>query len=66
MTISIKKSQYNVQKEIALNEIKAEEMSTITIRIPCSLKEKIKIKAIRDKTTITDVIINFLKEYNSK
>jgi hypothetical protein len=64
MTINIKKSGYNIQKEIALNEIKAEEMSTITIRIPRSLKERVKIKAIQKKTTITDIIVDSLKDYN--
>lgn len=66
MTINIKKSGYNIQKEIALNEIKAEEISTITIRIPRSLKERVKIKAIQNKTTITDIIVDSLKEFNSR
>lgn len=46
--------------------IKTEKTASITIRLPESLKQECKIKAVRNKTTITELIISYLKEYISK
>ncbi len=38
-------------------------MVNITILLPESLRDNLKVKAIRNKTNITNVIINYIKEY---
>lgn len=53
----------NTNKEEALKEVVSEKMVTLTILVPQSLRENLKVKAIRDKTTITNLIINYLKKY---
>lgn len=38
-------------------------MDTITFNIPDELKVKFQIKTIQDKTTMTDELIKFIREY---
>jgi hypothetical protein len=56
----------NTNKEEALKEVAAEKMVTLTILVPQSIREDLKVKVIRNKTTITNLILNYLKEYISK
>lgn len=56
----------NTNKEEALKEVAAEKMVALTILVPQSIREDLKIKVIRNKTTVTNLILNYLKEYISK
>ena len=53
----------NLHKEEALKEVVKEKMVNITILLPESLRDNLKVKAIRNKTNITNVIINYIREY---
>lgn len=57
------KNNSNLQKEEALKEVVKEKMVYITILLPESLKDNFKVKTIRNKTNITNVLINYIKEY---
>lgn len=57
------KNNSNLHKEEALKEVVKEKMVNITILLPESLRDNLKVKAIRNKTNITNVIINYIKEY---
>jgi phosphoribosyl-dephospho-CoA transferase len=57
------KNNSNLYKEEALKEVVKEKMVGITILVPESVKDNLKVKAIRNKTNITNVILNFIKEY---
>lgn len=57
------KNNSNLHKEAALKEVVKEKMVNITILLPESLRDNLKVKAIRNKTNITNVIINYIKEY---
>jgi hypothetical protein len=64
MALKIKSSnRTNVNIEAALKEIKTEKMVALTILVPQSLRENVKIKAIHNKTNVTNVIVDYLKEY---
>lgn len=60
------KNNSNFQKEEALKEVVKEKMVYITILLPESLKDNFKVKTIRNKTNITNVLINYIKEYISE
>jgi hypothetical protein len=57
------KNNSNLHKEEALKEVVKEKMVNITILLPESLRDNLKVKAIRNKTNITNVIINYIREY---
>jgi len=57
------KNNSNLHKEEALKEVVKEKMVNITILLPESLRDNLKVKAIRNKTNITNVIVNYIKEY---
>jgi hypothetical protein len=57
------KNNSNFHKEEALKEVVKEKMVNITILLPESLRDNLKVKAIRNKTNITNVIVNYIKEY---
>lgn len=57
------KNNSNLQKEEALKEVVKEKMVYVTILLPESLKDNFKVKTIRNKTNITNVLINYIKEY---
>lgn len=57
------KERVNVYKEEALKEVSSERMVTLTILVPESIRDDFKVKAIRNKTNITNVILNHIKEY---
>lgn len=64
MTLRIKaNNRANINKENAIKEITAEEIVTITVNIPKSLRSEFKIAAIRNGTTITDLVLNWIKQY---
>ena len=64
MALSIKASnRTNVHKEQAIKEIAAEKMVKLTINIPKSLHSEFKIAAIRDNTDMTDLVLNWIKQY---
>ena len=56
----------NTNKEEILKEVVAEKMVTLTILVPQSIREDLKVKVIQNKTTVTNLILNYLKEYISK
>ena len=53
----------NLYKEEALKEVVKEKMVNITILLPESLRDNLKVKAIRNKSNITNALINYIKEY---
>jgi hypothetical protein len=53
----------NFHKEEALKEVVKEKMVNITILLPESLRDNLKVKAIRNKTNITNVLLSYIKEY---
>lgn len=53
----------NLYKEEALKEVVKEKMVNITILLPESLRDNLKVKAIRNKSNITNVLINYIREY---
>lgn len=53
----------NFHKEEALKEVVKEKMVNITILLPESLRDNLKVKAIRNKSNITNVLINYIREY---
>lgn len=57
------KERINTYKEAALKEVSCERMVTLTILVPESIREDFKVKAIRNKTNVTNVILNYIKEY---
>jgi len=57
------KNNSNLQKEEALKEVVKEKMVYITILLPESLKDNFKVKTIRNKTNITNVLLSCIKEY---
>lgn len=57
------KNNSNLHKEEALKEVVKEKMVYVTILLPESLKDNFKVKTIRNKTNITNVLINYIKEY---
>ncbi len=56
-------SRNNSNKEEAIKEIIAEEMVTLTVSIAKKLKEELKIAAIRNNTTITELIQAWAKNF---
>lgn len=61
--LKINNNNSNLYKEEALREVVKEKMVNITILLPESLRDNLKVKAIRNKTNITNVIVNYIKEY---
>jgi ribosome-binding factor A len=57
------KERTNILKQEALKEVSTEKMVTLTINVPESLRSNFKIQTIHKKTNITEVLINFIKEY---
>ena len=57
------KNNSNLHKEEALKEVVKEKMVNITILLPESLRDNLKVKAIRNKSNITNVLINYIREY---
>ena len=57
------KNNSNLHKEEALKEVVKEKMVNITILLPESLRDNLKVKAIRNKSNITNVLINYIKKY---
>ncbi len=57
------KNNSNLQKEEALKEVVKEKMVYVTILLPESLKDNFKVKTIRNKTNITNVLLSCIKEY---
>ena len=57
------KERTNILKEESLKEVSKEKMVTLTINVPESLRSNFKIQTIHKKTNITEVLINFIKEY---
>jgi phosphoribosyl-dephospho-CoA transferase len=57
------KNNSNLYKEEALKEVVKEKMVGITILVPESVKDNLKVKVIRNKTNITNILISYIKEY---
>jgi hypothetical protein len=56
----------NPNKEEALKEITKEKMVTLTVLVPESVKADLKIKAVRNKTTLHKLILNWSRDYINK
>jgi chorismate mutase len=56
----------SINKEEALKEISKEKMVTLTVLVPESLRANFKVQTIRNKTNVTTVIVNYIREYISK
>ena len=61
--LKINNNNSNLYKQEALKEVVKEKMVNITILLPESLRDDLKVKAIRNKTNITNVILNYIREY---
>lgn len=48
---------------INLEESENEQVETLTIMIPIALKKKLKIKAIHNNSTVTKIILNYIRGY---
>lgn len=59
----LKTGRPSVNKIKAFKELNSEETETLTIMVPASLKANVKIKAIQNQTNVTNLIVNYLKEY---
>jgi hypothetical protein len=57
------KERTNILKEESLKEVSKEKMVTLTINVPESLRSNFKVQTIRKKTNVTNVILNYIKEY---
>jgi len=57
------KNNTNKNQEDALKEIKSEKMVPITFKVPLSLRQAAKIKAVQNRTTITDVLTEYLNKF---
>ena len=55
-----------ILKDEALDEIKKEEVSKFNANIPKTLYMDFFMKCKRDGKTMTDVVIDFMKEYTNK
>ena len=56
----------NPNKTEAIKEVTAEKMTKLTINVPKSLHSEFKIAAIRHNTDMTNLVINWIKEYTRK
>jgi len=64
MALKIKSNnRISHNKEESLKEVSKEKMVTLTVLIPESLRANFKVKTIRNKTNVTTVIVNYIKEY---
>lgn len=52
-------------KEESLKAVSQEKMVTLTVLVPESLRANFKVQTIRNKTNVTTVIVNYIKEYIS-
>lgn len=59
----LKTGRPSINKAKAFQELKLERTETLTIMIPSTLKKDLKVKAIRNETTVTDLILNYIKRY---
>ncbi len=50
-------------KENAIKEVEADEMTTLTINIPKSMHSELKMAAVRHNSSMTDLMINLIKQY---
>ena len=67
MALTIKPSnRANANKEQAIKEITAEKIVKLTINIPKSMHSEFKIAAIRNSTDMTDLVLNWIKQYIQK
>ena len=67
MALSLKNNKrIHLNRDEALKELKSEKMVTMTILVPLSLKEDVKIKTIQNKTNVTNLILEFLRTYVNK
>jgi len=64
MALKIKSNnRISHNKEESLKEVSKEKMVTLTVLVPESLRANFKVKTIRNKTNVTTVIVNYIKEY---
>ena len=64
MALKIKSTnRISHNKEESLKEVSKEKMVTLTVLVPESLRANFKVKTIRNKTNVTTVIVNYIKEY---
>ena len=64
MALKIKSNnRISHNKEESLKEVSKEKMVTLTVLVPESLRSDFKVQTIRNKTNVTTVIVNYIKEY---
>lgn len=67
MALKIKSyNRISTDKKEALKDVMVEKMVTLTVLVPQSLRDNVKIKAIQNKTKVTNIILDYLKEYIDK
>ncbi len=59
----LKAGRPSITKAKAFQEIGSEQLENLTIQLPTVLKKKLKIKAIHNNSTVTQIILDFIKEY---
>lgn len=64
MMLKLRSSErVNIDKEKALKEVTKEEMVTLTLLVPESIRTTFKTKAIRNRRTIRGLILGWIKKY---
>ena len=67
MALHIKPNhRVSVNKENAIKEVLAEPMSKLTINIPKSLHSEFKIAAVHSNSNMTEIVIDWIKQYIQK
>lgn len=67
MVLKAKQSRRNNDaKEQVMQDIAKEETTRLNADVPVSLHKKVKLQAVEEGRSITDIVIESLKEYLSK
>jgi hypothetical protein len=53
----------SINKTKEFHELETESLETLTIMIPITLKKKLKLKAVHRDSTVTKIILNYIREY---
>lgn len=67
MVLKAKTSRRTTEtKELAIDEVAREETTRLNAMIPVSLHKRVKLQAVEEERSITDIVIEALDEYLSK
>jgi predicted HicB family RNase H-like nuclease len=67
MVLKAKTNRRNTEiKEQVIEEVAREETTRLNAMIPVSLHKRVKLQAVEEERSITDIVIESLEEYLSK